>query len=125
MERSEALKGVPFIRPGGDFVLFDHVWEPTGVLLGEAAYPSTEAVSCAISSAGARLRLLDPQTVPAAGGRAVAGNLFLLGAMFATPGISGLIDPGRMEATIAERWPKSKEPNLLAFQAGLGVGRRS
>jgi indolepyruvate ferredoxin oxidoreductase beta subunit len=122
MERSEALKGVPFIRPGGDFVVFDHVWEPTGVLLGEAEYPSTDTVSAAISAAGARLCWLDPQTVPTVEGRSAAGNLFLLGAMFATDGLSDLISPELMAATIAGRWPKAKDLNLLAFHAGRAAG---
>jgi len=34
MEVSEALKAVRFVKPGGDFLLFGHVWAPTAVMLG-------------------------------------------------------------------------------------------
>ena len=35
MERSEALKAIRYIKPGADFLLYGHVWEPTKVMLGK------------------------------------------------------------------------------------------
>ena len=42
MERSEALRGLPFLKPGGDLLLYGHVLPPTDRLSGKAAYPSLE-----------------------------------------------------------------------------------
>jgi indolepyruvate ferredoxin oxidoreductase beta subunit len=64
MELSEALKAVRYIRPGGDFLLFGHVWQPTAVLLGKAPYPARDQVEEQIRVAGARLCYLDPEGVP-------------------------------------------------------------
>ena len=43
-EVSESLKAMRFIKPGGDFILFGYVWQPTAVMLGKAAYPKLEQV---------------------------------------------------------------------------------
>jgi len=44
MEVSETLKGVRFVKPGGEVVLFGQVWPPAAVMLGKAPYPALEQV---------------------------------------------------------------------------------
>ncbi|MCK5247730.1 2-oxoacid:acceptor oxidoreductase family protein [Candidatus Bipolaricaulota bacterium] len=122
MERSEALKGVPVARPSGQFILYDHVWEPTGVMLGEDDYPSLEAVSKRIKMSGANLLVLDPVQRPSFEGKLVAANIALLGALFSQSIVNDLISAGAMEEILANRWPRSSESNLAAFRFGLGTG---
>lgn len=122
MERSEALKGVRFVRPNGSFILYDHVWEPTGVLLGEADYPSRVAVVDAIGRVGCDLVVLDPSRRPSLGNRPVAANIVVLGALFAHSIVSQLIGTRVMELSLADQWAKAAEANLLAFRFGLSAG---
>ncbi len=68
MERSESLKGLQFAKPGGVFILYDAVCEPTGVMLGADEYPTRGRVLEAIAATGARSVFLDPAARPAIGG---------------------------------------------------------
>jgi len=121
MERSEALKGIPFAKPDGNFLLYDQVWQPTGVQLGVDAYPSLKDVSDAIEASGAHLTVLRPSERPAIGGTEVSANVFLLGALLALPVMSTLFAAKDVERVIEARWPKHAEANLEAFRAGLSV----
>lgn len=119
MERSEALKAIPFVRPGGVFILFDDVWSPADVTLGKAPYPSQEAVCAAIQAAGARLIDLDPAALPAYEGEAVAANSFVLGVMLRHTPLGDLFKPAEIERAIEGRFKKAVDPNRFAFRAGL------
>ena len=121
MERSEALKAIPFIQPTGTFVLYDHVWEPTGVQLGVDEYPELDDVSEEITAAGARLRIVHPDDLPISGGKPVAPNVVLLGVLLSLPSLSDLLDATAMESVIATRWSKAAGPNLQAFRWGLAA----
>ncbi len=121
MERSEALKGISFVRPDGDFLLYDHVWEPTGVQLGLDEYPSIDDAAGAIEASGARLRIVRPSDRPAIDGRPVPANVFLLGVLLALPRMAELFDEEIIERVIAARWPKRAEGNVQAFRAGLSL----
>jgi indolepyruvate ferredoxin oxidoreductase beta subunit len=125
MERSESLKGLQFVRSGGVFVLYDAVWEPTGVMLGADLYPTRERVLEAIAATGARAVFLDPAARPAIGGKPASPNVFTLGALVATTALSDLIGADAVESAIAARWPRAAEANVAAFRSGLGVGRGS
>lgn len=124
MERSEALKAVAYIKPGGDFLLYDYVWEPTGVQLAIDEYPSLDDVSEAIEGTGARLTVLRPADLPVIDGKPAAANIVLLGAILAVPRMAELLDEATVESVIAERWPKALESNGCAFRAGLEIARR-
>ena len=120
MERSEALKGVPFVKPEGTFILFDHVWEPTGVMLGSDAYPSLAEVTETIRAATERLIVLRPTDLPTVDGRSVPSNVYVLGAIVgASPPLSGLLEVSGVEKVLAEHWPKARDVNVAAFRAGL------
>jgi len=121
MERSEALKGVQFMQPDGRFILYNHVWEPAGVMLGEDDYPSLNAVTEMIKDSGGDLLVLDPAQRPRFHDTPVAANIYVLGALFGQQGVSRLIGVNAMEEILAVRWPKVVETNLLAFRSGLGV----
>ena len=125
MERSEALKGVQFIRPDGRFILYDHVWEPTGVMLGEDDYPTQESVLAALSQCARDVLVLNPDNRPTFDGKQVAANVYTLGAMFGTPSLRETIDPRIIESVLLQRWPKAAEANGCAFRAGLDAARNT
>jgi len=121
MERSEALKGVRYARPEGDFLLYGHVWEPTAVILGEAAYPSLESVLEAIRGSNAQLVYLDPKELPKIDGGYVAANIFVLGAVFGNTRLGEVLNAHEMTEVVQARWPRRAEHNVAAFDAGLRV----
>ena len=124
-ERSEALRGVPYVKCDGPFILFDDVWTPTGVMLGRAKYPERDAVIAAIRAAGARPIVLLPLEVPLVGGRAAAANLVVLGAACATPALAAFLDPSSVEKVVAARWPAVSSTNVGSFRVGLDMGRKT
>lgn len=123
MERSESLKGVCLVRSNGRFILYDHVWPPTGVMLEEDDYPLREAVLKALTNASNDVLALNPDDRPTFNGRPVAANIFTLGAVLNTPILRELIDPRVMQEVLLQRWPKSSEANGCAFRAGLDTGQ--
>jgi len=121
MERSEALRGVRFVKPGGSFVLYDDVWAPTGVMLGAARYPERDAVVRAIEAGGAHAIVLLPAEMPAIGGRRVPANVVALGAACAVPALAAVLDVARVEQAVAARWPRASAANVAALRFGRGV----
>ena len=119
MEVSEALKAVRFVKPGGDFVLFGHVWAPTAVMLGKARYPSLDEVQEQVQEAGGKMRYLDPENLPLYEGAHVSANVYVLGAAIARAGFGEVLDPSEMARTVQNRWKRDAERNAFAFQAGL------
>jgi indolepyruvate ferredoxin oxidoreductase beta subunit len=118
MERSEALRGVRFVKAGGSFVLYDDVWAPTGVMLGAATYPERDAVVRAIEAAGARAIVLLPAEMPAIGGRRAPANVVALGAACAVPALATVLDVARVEQAVAARWPRASVTNVAALRFG-------
>jgi len=125
LERSEGLKGIDYLKPTGTFLLFDHVWAPTGVMLGADEYPSRDEVVGWIEEAAEEVILLDPESLPSIDGQPARPNLFVLGAMVGRTALSELISIDQMEETIAARWPKVAEANLETFRAGAASGAGS
>ncbi len=118
MELSEALKAVRYVKPGGEFVLYGHVWAPTAVMLGKADYPKLEQVKEAIKAAGAKLVYLDPAGLPVYNGLSVRDNIFVLGAVMNTK-IGEIFSKEDISASISSKWPKGAEANIIAYEAGL------
>jgi indolepyruvate ferredoxin oxidoreductase, beta subunit len=118
-ERSEGLRGIRFVKPGGVFILYDDVWAPTGVMLGAAKYPERETVVAAIDEVGARSVVLLPSEIPPINGRPAAANIVVLGAACAVPALARAFDALVVERIVANRWPKSAAPNVEAFRVGL------
>jgi len=124
MERSETLKGMPHLRSDGRTILYDHVWEPTGVQLGEDAYPSRDDVVASLASRCNEVVLLDPAERPRFGDVPVVANIYALGALAGSERLRRLIDSRVLEQTVVDRWPKAAEANLAAFQAGFVRGNQ-
>ena len=124
MERSEALKGLPFVSRSGRTVLYDHVWEPTGVQLGDDAYPSRDDVVARVADRCDEIVLLNPAERPEFGGAPVVANIYALGALAGADRLRKLIDSRVLEQTVVDRWPKAAEANLAAFQAGFIHGNK-
>lgn len=118
MERSEALRGIRYLKPGGDFLLYPEVWAPTAVLLGKAPYPALEDVCSQIQQAGARLWVLDPTTLPEEGGKPAAANLYILGAALRHTTLGSVFSKAEVEAVVSRRWQKNTATNNRALQAG-------
>ena len=124
-ERSEALRAVRFVRAGGDFLLYGHVWQPTAVLLGKAPYPGLDEVAAQIRLAKAALHYLDPEDVPSYQGAKVADNIYVLGAALASTKLGEMFDPAAVGRIVATRWRRGVEANQVAFEAGLRAGART
>ncbi len=122
MERSEALKAVRYVKPGGDFVTYGHVWEPTKVMLGRADYPSLNQVEEMIRGAGAQLHYLDPAQLPRRDDIRLPANVYVLGAAMGCSRLSRIIDPETLAEVVSHRWKKFATINEAAFRAGLEVG---
>ncbi len=119
MERSEALEGIRFVNPEGTFILFDHVWEPTGAMLGTDPYPTLERVTREIRSATATVIVLDPADLPSVDGQQVQPNVYVLGAMLGVSPLGELPGTSTVERILADRWPTESERNVAAFRSGL------
>ena len=119
MEVSEALKAVRFIKPGGDVVLFGHVWPPTAVMLGKAPYPTLDQVLEQVRGAGASVHYLDPERLPLHDGAPVPANVYVLGVAVGHTGLGQLLPPGQLAAVMQAKWARGAERNDRAFEAGL------
>ena len=120
-ELSESLKAVRFLKPGGELVVFGHVWQPTAVMLDKAPYPGLEVVEEQATAAEVTLHYLDPAGVPEIDGRPVPANVYVLGAALGLTRLGKVLDPAAVEGLVVSRWKRGVEANRLAFRAGLEV----
>lgn len=118
MEVSEALKTIKFVRPGGYFLLWGHVWLPTASLLGKQGYPSLEDVRKQIEMAGAHLIYLDPIRLPFYMGVPIRDNIYIFGAAAGKTSLGKILNPASMRLAVKNRWPSAAENNLYAFDSG-------
>jgi len=143
MEVSEALKAVRFVKPGGDFLLFGHVWAPTAVMLDKAPYPTLDQVLEQVQEANGggqetlpnkmrgretlpnKMHYLAPESLPLHEGTPVAANVFVLGVAIGHTGLGEVLAPSEVAHIVQARWTRGAERNLFAFQAGqtAAVGR--
>ncbi|MGD2147862.1 MAG: 2-oxoacid:acceptor oxidoreductase family protein [Anaerolineae bacterium] len=119
MERSEALKALRYVRPGADFLLYGHVWEPTKVMLGKADYPTLGQVRDRVHAARAQLHYLDPGARPLREGVLVPANIYVLGAALGRTGLGRLLDPDVVMGVVTDRWRKHAAVNEAALRSGL------
>jgi indolepyruvate ferredoxin oxidoreductase, beta subunit len=120
MEQSESLKAIPFIKKGGDFVLYGDIWAPTAVSLGKAPYPTLDQVKEQIAVSGARLVYIDPVSLPEYAGEPVHSNLFVLGVIIGQTSLGSLLDSKDVEHIVQNRFKRNVEANLYAYRSGLG-----
>ncbi|MGD2176677.1 MAG: 2-oxoacid:acceptor oxidoreductase family protein [Anaerolineae bacterium] len=119
LERSEALKAVRYIRPGGDFVIYGYVWEPTKVMLGKAHYPTLDQVRKKVREADCRMYYLSPQDLPLCESGRVPENIYVLGAALGHTTLGDVLGAQAVARTVSSRWRRYAEVNTAAFQAGL------
>lgn len=122
MEQSESLKAIKYAKPGTDFVLYGHIWQPTNVMLGKASYPSLETVIDQVEKAGATMHYLDPTKLPEYKGVTVSENIYVLGAALGASKLVTLLDPVKVCSMIENRWKRAAESNRTAFHAGFESG---
>lgn len=120
-EVSEALRAIRFVRPGGDFVLFASIWQPTAVMLGKAGYPDLETVLEQVKTAGAHPLVIDPDRLPLYDGEPVPDNIYTLGVAATQTKLSEIVSPTAISDVIAGRWKRGVERNLFAFNAAAAV----
>lgn len=121
MEQSESLKAIPYIMPGGDFVLYSDIWAPTAVALGKAPYPTFAQITEQVKLAEARLVHIDPGQLPEYAGELVHANLYVLGVIMSQTALGTLISPQDVEHIIQARFKRNLEANRFAYRAGLGM----
>jgi indolepyruvate ferredoxin oxidoreductase beta subunit len=120
MEQSESLKAIPFIKKGGDFVLYGDIWAPTAVSLGKAPYPTLEQIKQQVALSEARLVYIDPASLPVYDGEPVRPNLFVLGVIIGQTSLASLVNSKDVEHIIQSRFKRNVAANLYAYHAGLG-----
>jgi len=125
MELSEALRAVRYVKPGKEFLLYGHVWQPTAVMLGKAPYPALAQVREQVEGAGGKLIYLDPKAVPDLEGAAVPANIYLLGAALGRTALGELLDASRVAEIVRNRWKRGAERNEVAFTPGWGRPQRA
>ncbi|MGI5824831.1 MAG: 2-oxoacid:acceptor oxidoreductase family protein [Bacillota bacterium] len=119
MENSEALKALRYLKKDGEFVLYGGIWQPTDVMLKKAPYPETEGIQNVIKENGAKLIYGNFNDVPEFNGTKVRENIFALGLAVGSSKLGEMISVDLIADLIAKKWPKVKEQNLLAFNAGV------
>jgi indolepyruvate ferredoxin oxidoreductase, beta subunit len=123
MEQSESLKAIPFIKPGGDFVLYADIWAPTAVSLGKAAYPTLAQITEQVQLAGARMVLIDPKSLPEFSGEPVRANLFILGVVMSQTNLKSFLNSEDVEHIIRTRFKRGVEMNSYAYNSGRGIAQ--
>ncbi len=118
-ELLEGLRGLDLLVPRGTLVCATTRILPGGVLRGEEAYP--DELAAAAAARGARLMLLDAETLAREAGNARAANIVLLGAAsLVLPFSPDAWDHGLGAAVPA----KILDVNRRAFALGRDAGAR-
>jgi indolepyruvate ferredoxin oxidoreductase beta subunit len=118
-EVSEALRAVRYVKPGGDFVLFGHIWAPTAVMLGKATYPALDQVLGAVRDAGGRVHYIAEESLPLYEDAPVPDNIFTLAVALKQTRLGELLPAADVGQAVRMRWKRGVERNLFAFEAGL------
>jgi indolepyruvate ferredoxin oxidoreductase beta subunit len=119
MERSEALKALRYLKKDGEFILYGGIWQPTDVMLKKATYPQLDEIKATITENGNKLIYGDHDDVPEFDGIKVRENIFALGLSVGNSQLGEMISADFIADLIAKKWPKVKDQNLLAFNAGV------
>ena len=118
MERSESLKGVKYVKRGGEFLLYDDTWFTTAVITKKAAYPTLGDVQKEIREAGAKLYCLSGDNVPKVDGVPVHANMYILGALLSNTALGTLFTLDEIAAATKEEFHEDAKSNIAALEAG-------
>ena len=118
MERSESLKGVKYVKQGGEFLLYDDTWFTTAVITKKAVYPTLVDVQKEIKEAGAKLYCLLSDNIPKVDGVPVHANMYILGALLSNTALGSLFTLEEIVAITEEEFHKGAKSNTVALEAG-------
>lgn len=113
-EKSEALRGLPFLKKGGTIVVDDREIYSLPVMIGTIAYPGD--VLGALKATVGNVLVLEATRIATELGNVRAQNIVLLGSLVAYLGLEGV---NWVELVGKMVPPKVKELNQKAFQAGF------
>ena len=119
MERSEALKGIRYVKEQGEFLLFDSQWPTNAVTMGKENYPKLKLVSDEIKKAKARFIYLEDNSLPRIDGLPARANMFILGALLSQTALKNMFTYDDAIEAINNLWPSGAESNLIALKAGF------
>ena len=118
MERSESLKGVKYVKRGGEFLLYDDTWFTTAVITKKAVYPTLGDVQKEIKEAGAKLYCLSSDSIPKVDGAPVHVNMYILGALISNTALGTLFTLADIVAMTKEEFHEDARSNIVALEAG-------
>lgn len=118
MERSESLKGVRYIKPDCEFLLYDNTWYTTDVITKKAPYPELDTVRNEITKAGAKLYCLSSERLPQVNGVPVRANMYILGALLSNTALRELFTLEDVTDAAEAAFAKGLESNLIALRTG-------
>lgn len=115
MELSESLRAIPYLKDGGDFLVWAYKWLPTDVMLKKAPYPSLNDIQTAAKEAGLSVKILNPEDFS----DELASNICLLAAAQAHTQLGKYFTADELKEAMLERFSKGRDRNLKSFEAGL------
>ena len=122
MEAIESLRYIEFIKPSGEIILNDYIWQPvqstyTRVNNSEEQYISIERIIEQLKNVTDNIHIIDALDLANRAGNPLTSNVVLLGALTMTNGFP--IKIGQIEEVIPEVVPKKAiEANLKALRLG-------
>lgn len=116
LERLEAMRGaVKMLKRGGTVVYYDTVYQPIAVRMGQAEYPSNEALAEAVAESGGEVARVKLEGM----GDPRMQNVALIGRLVAL-GLIENLDAAKAEAALRDAVPpKALDANLAVFQQAL------
>ena len=113
-EKSEALRGLPYLKTGGTIVVDEREIYPLPVMTGAIAYP--DGIIETLKSAVGNVLVLEATRIATELGNVRAQNIVLLGSLVAYLGLEGI----DWKTLVGQMVPqKVKELNQKAFEAGF------
>lgn len=113
-EKVEALRALPYLKPGGAIVTDDHEIYSMPVATGAAKYP--EGIVEELKSKVERTLVVPAGKIALELGNVKVQNMVLLGALVKAMGLNKADWPALVAQYVP---PKVKDLNLKAFEAGL------
>ncbi|RLG54536.1 MAG: indolepyruvate ferredoxin oxidoreductase subunit beta [Thermoproteota archaeon] len=121
LEMSEGARNIGYLRPNGVAILNDKLLYPVSYYTGEAVYPNKKWVLSAFKHYGAKLFLIDAESLAKKAGDLRSTNVVMLGALAALdvlPFSSKFV----LEA-VRSVIPHSVDVNVRAFKLGIEAAR--
>jgi len=119
-EKSEAVRGLPFLKKGGTIVVDEREIYSLPVMIGAIPYP--EGIIESLKNTVGHVVVLEATRIASELGNVRAQNIVLLGSLIAYLGLEGI----DWKELVGKMVPaKARELNQKAFQAGFDFYRAS